>query len=321
MDINNPNLDLIFRAAANNFQGALTGTPTIYGEVSTTIPMATRQVTQGWIDRVPMMRKWLGNRVVNSINAKAKPYLAVPYEHTMSLSKWDIIDNLLFDFNMAVSMQGEAVAKQPDQLLWDFMQIAASSAALGYDGVPVFSTAHPILGGIAGGVPSGTPATQSNLLLNTALTFDNYTAARAAMRGWKGADGAPMMIAPTILMVPPAMEAKGKLILEADFLSNINGNAAAPQSNTYKGSAKLLVNPWMADWETNWFLFDTAKVIKPFADNELTPPTFQALTSPTDPNVFNMAEFLYGAERRNVVCETVWWLGLAATAEATYIPA
>ncbi len=320
MLINNENLDLVYRAAANNFQGALTGTPTIYGDLCTTIPMATRQVTQGWIDRVPMMRKWLGNRVVNSVNAKAKPYLAVPYEHTMSLSKWDIIDNLLFDFNMAVTMQGEAVAKQPDQLLWDFTQIAASNAALGYDDVPVFSTAHPILGGVAGGVPSGTPETQSNLSVSTPLTFDNYTAKRAEMRSWKGADGAPMMISPTVLVVPPAMEAKGKLILEADFLSNVNGNAAAPQSNTYKNSAKLLVNPWMADWETNWFLFDTSKVIKPFADNELTPPSFQMLTSPTDPNVFHMAEFLYGAERRNVVCETVWWLGMACTAEASYIP-
>ena len=320
MYINNANLDLIFRAAATNFQGALTGTPTVYGDLCTTIPMQTRQVTQGWIDRVPQMRKWLGNRVVNSVVSLAKPYLAEPYEHTMSLSKWDIIDNMLFNFNMAVSMQGEAVAKQPDKLLWDFTQVAASNAALGYDGVPVYSTVHPILNGYAGGVPAGTPATQSNLALNTPLTFDNYTAVRAQMRSWKGADGAPMAIMPTLLVVPPAMEAKGKLILEADFLSNINGNAAAPQSNTYKGSAKLLVNPWMADWQTNWFLYDTSKVIKPFADNELTPPAFTYLTNPNDPNVFNMAEFLYGAERRNVVTETVWWLGFAATAESTYVP-
>lgn len=320
MDINNANLDLIFRAAANNFQAALTGTPTIYGDLCTTIPMATRQVTQGWMDRLPMMRKWVGNRVVNSANAKAKPYLAVPYEHTLGLSKWDILDDLLGIFNLAVMMQAEAVAKQPDQLLWDFTQVAASNAALGYDDVPVFSTDHPILGGIAGGVPAGTPATQSNLYVNTPLTFDNYTTVRADMRSWKGADGAPMQIMPTLLVVPPSMEAKGKLILEADFLSNVNGNAAAPQSNTYKGSAKLLVNPWMSDWETNWFLFDTSKVIKPFADNELTPPSFQYLTNPNDPNVFNMAEFLYGAERRNVVTETVWWLGAAATAESTYVP-
>lgn len=320
MYINNENLDLIFRAAANNFQGALTGTPTVYGDLCTTIPMQTRQVTQGWIDRVPMMRKWLGNRVVNNVVSLAKPYLAVPYEHTMSLSKWDIIDNMLFNFNMAVAMQGEAVAKQPDQLLWDFMKIAASNAALGYDGVPVYSTSHPILNGYAGGVPAGTPATQRNLAVSTALTYDNYVAIRAEMRSWKGADGAPMAIMPNLLVVPPALEGQAKLILEADFLSNIGGNADAPQSNTYKNSAKILVNPWMSDWETNWFLFDTSKVIKPFADNELTPPGFTYLTNPQDPNVFNMAEFLYGAERRNVVCETVWWLGFAATAEASYVP-
>lgn len=320
MDINSQNLDLIFRAAANNFQGALDKSPTIYQDVCTTLPMATRQVTQAWMDRIPMMRKWVGNRVVTNANAKAKPYLAVPYEQTLSLSKWDIIDELLGVFNLAVQMQGEAVAKQPDQLLWDFMQIAASNDALGYDGVPVYSEDHPILGGVAGGVPAGTPATQSNLFVDSALTYDNYVANRAAMRSWKGADGAPLMITPNLLMVPPSLEGQAKLILEADFLANINAVATAPQTNTFKGTAKILVNPWMADWETNWFLFDTTKAIKPFADNELTPPSFTYLTSPTDPNVFMMAEFLYGAERRNVVCETVWWLGAACTAESTYVP-
>jgi phage major head subunit gpT-like protein len=319
MDINAANLDLLYRAAANNFQGALTGSPTIYQDICTTMPMSTRQVTQAWMDKLPMMRKWVGNRVVNSANAKSKPYEAVPYEHTFGLSKWDIMDDLLGVFNMAVQMQGEAVAKQPDQLLWDFTQVA--DEALGYDGVPVYSEAHPILGGIAGGVPGGTPAVQSNLFTETPLTYDNYVSVRAQMRSWKGADGAPLLVMPNLLMVPPSLEGQAKLILEADFLSNVAGNTTAPQSNTYKGTSKILVNPWMADWATNWFMFDVSKVIKPFADNELTAPSFTYLTSPTDPNVFQMAEFLYGAERRNVVCETVWWLGAACTAETTYVPA
>ncbi len=320
MDINSPNLDLIFRAAANNFQGALSASPVIFPEVCTTMPMVTRQVTQGWMDRIPMMRKWVGNRVINSANLKAKPTLAVPYESTMSLSKWDIIDDMLGTFSLAVQMQGEAVAKQPDMLLWDFIKIAASNDALGYDGEPVFSEDHPLLGGIAGGVPAGSPAVQSNLFVNRALTFDNYQHVRAAMRSWKGADGAPLVVTPNVLMVPPALETAGKLILEADYLANIQAVATAPQSNIWKGSARLLVNPWMADWPTNWMLLDCSKVIKPYADNELTPPSFTYLTSPTDQNVFNKAEYLYGAERRNVVTETVWWLQAAATAEATYIP-
>ena len=105
-------------------------------------------------------------------------------------------------------------------------------------------------------------------------------------------------------------------------ITNIQpGNATAPQSNTYKGSCKILVNPWASEWSTNWWLLDTGGVVKPFADYELTAPLFTYLTSPQDPNVFMAAQFLYGAEERRAASETVWWLSMACTSLSTYDPA
>src|SRR5689334_14994510 len=281
--------------------------------------MSTRQLTQGWLDRIPMLRKWKGNRVINNAVTHARPIIAEPYEDTVALSKWDVLDDQLGLFNVAVQMLGEASAKNPDKLNYEFLTQAG--VLEGYDGEPVYSENHPLLGGIDGPIPDGAPTVQSNLGLELDLTWDNYNTARASMRSLKGADGAPMMVTPTHIMVSPAYEGRAKQILEADFRPDILGNAQAPQTNTLKNTAKIIVNPWLAgDWEQNWWLLDLSAAVKPFAHYTLTAPLFTYLTSPTDANVFNAAQFLYGVEQREAASETVWWLSYAATPNATYDP-
>lgn len=319
MDITAANLDILYRSAQINFQGALVASTRVTDQICTPLPMEARQITNAFLDRLPMMREWRGNRVINNPVAHARTITAKPYEHTYGLSKFDVKDERLALFTMATKMQGEAVSKQPDQLNWEFLQIAGSTAALGYDGVAVYSTAHPLRGGISGGIPVGAPATQSNLAVSTALTYDNFVAQRAAMRSLVGADGAPMMVTPTHLMVPPQLEGAAKLILEADFLASIQGVSTAPQSNTYKGTAGIIVNPWMTTWPNNWFLLDLSSVVKPYIDWTLDPATFTPLMAPTDPNVFMAAQFLFGVESRKAASESVWWLSRACTSEAAYI--
>jgi len=71
------------------------------------------------------------------------------------------------------------------------------------------------------------------------LTPENYGAARAALQGMKGDHGRPLGIIPNLLVVPPSLEAKGLEILNAE-------RSAAGATNVYKGTAKLMVCPWLA---------------------------------------------------------------------------
>lgn len=66
-----------------------------------------------------------------------------------------------------------------------------------------------------------------------------YAAARAAMQGMKGDYGRPLGLKPTLLIVPPALEAAGLEILNAE-------RNAAGETNVWKGTAKLEVVPWLA---------------------------------------------------------------------------
>lgn len=72
-----------------------------------------------------------------------------------------------------------------------------------------------------------------------ALDATNYAAARAAMMSFKGDHGKPLNVKPTLLVVPPSLEKAGLEVLQAERLAN-------GATNIYRGTASLLVTPWLA---------------------------------------------------------------------------
>ena len=72
-----------------------------------------------------------------------------------------------------------------------------------------------------------------------ALDGDSYQTARTALLSMKGDGARPMGIRPTHLFVPPALEAEALELLNAD-------RNAAGATNVYRGTAKLVVTPWLA---------------------------------------------------------------------------
>lgn len=71
------------------------------------------------------------------------------------------------------------------------------------------------------------------------LDHDNYAAGRAAMRSLKRDHGSPLGVNPTHLVVGPSLEGKGRQIVE-------NQRKANGEDNEWKGTAQLLVVPWLA---------------------------------------------------------------------------
>lgn len=71
------------------------------------------------------------------------------------------------------------------------------------------------------------------------LNAANYGAARAALSGMKGDYGRPLGLMPNPLVVPPALESAGRKILNSDY-------ATGGETNEWKGTAELLVVPWLA---------------------------------------------------------------------------
>ncbi|MBN9504925.1 MAG: Mu-like prophage major head subunit gpT family protein [Altererythrobacter sp.] len=71
------------------------------------------------------------------------------------------------------------------------------------------------------------------------LDASNYASARAALAGLKGDYGRPLGLMPNLLIVAPALESAGRKILNSEF-------ASGGETNEWKGTAELLVVPWLA---------------------------------------------------------------------------
>jgi phage major head subunit gpT-like protein len=80
---------------------------------------------------------------------------------------------------------------------------------------------------------------------NQELNATNYAAARAVMMTQTNAEGVPLGIKPTLLIVPPALEARAREILHAQFIIG-DSSAGGSKSNIWQGSADLLVLPELA---------------------------------------------------------------------------
>ena len=72
-----------------------------------------------------------------------------------------------------------------------------------------------------------------------ALDAAHYETARGALQGMKGDHGRPLGIKPNLLVVPPSLEGKALELLNAE-------RNAAGATNVWKGTAELMVVPWLA---------------------------------------------------------------------------
>lgn len=71
------------------------------------------------------------------------------------------------------------------------------------------------------------------------LDKDAYAAARGALQSLKGDHGRPLGIMPNLLVVPPTLEGAALEIVNSE-------RDAAGATNVWKGTAQVLVSPWLA---------------------------------------------------------------------------
>ena len=101
----------------------------------------------------------------------------------------------------------------------------------------VFSTDN-FLYGIRARVAAGLGLWQLAYASRAPLTPANYALARAAMQALTADGGRPLGTKPTVMVVPPSLEAAAMEILNTE-----NGSAGA--TNIWKGTAELIVTPFL----------------------------------------------------------------------------
>lgn len=294
--VNQASLANLFTGFKAAFQRGLGQAQPQWTQIATTVPSSTREEKYGWLGKLPGMREWLGDRVVQNLMQHDYSIKNKDWELTVGVERNDIEDDQFGIYAPMFEEIGRATIAHPDQLVFELL--AAGFATACYDGQYFFDTDHPALDA-AGAVTSvantdggaGTAwylmdlsrtlkpiiyqerkkpqfqamdrADDENVFSKKqfrygvdsrsnvgygfwqfawgskqALDAAHYKAAREGLMGMKGDYGRPLGIRPTHLVVPPALEGAGLELLNAE-------RNAAGATNVYKGTAQLVVVPWL----------------------------------------------------------------------------
>ena len=322
-DVTQAGLDILFRGADIRFYEGFKRIQqqSIKSGVTGILPMDTLEMDFPWTARLPVPRRWTGERHINSPSTHFKRVLAEPFELTFGIKEELIKFDRLGVFNQNIVELTESMAKLVDI---ETYQLMGKNNSTGYDAKAWFATDHPTNGGDAAiDLPAGVATTQSNLNLNTALTYDNFVTVYTNAVGYLGEDGQPLGVVPTKLVTGPALMSIGKQICTSDMIANAvtglaGSNIVQAQDNMMKGICEYEMIPELAAYPLSWWLFCTSKPIKPVMWGQLEAPRFDYLVSPQNPNVFMKREHIYGARQWGQISETIWPLATYATGGASF---
>lgn len=298
MLVNKQNLRTIFVGLKSTFQNAFTQTPTDWTQIAMVVPSSTKEENYAWLSRFPKMREWLGEKVVKQLEGFSYTIRNKDWEATIEVDRNDIEDDTMLGYAQQAQGAGQSAAELPADIIGRLL--SGGFASLCYDGQYFFDTDHPVGKGV-----QSNKSTKKLAVTSLAAAQAGYGAARAAMRNFKDNEGENLRIQPGLLVVPPALEDVANYLMTADrFPDNT--------PNTYKGTAKVLVWPGLAT-DTEWYLFDVSKPVKPIVYQERKKPVFVEQTDMDSDQVFLNKKFKFGAEARSNGGYGFWQMAFGST--------
>lgn len=320
MIINAPNLNLFFTAMDTRYSQAFELAQSWADKIATPYPCGTENWQQGWIGMLDRMREWVGPRVVRTPAPQAYVVPIKPFELTIGIDKFKLEDDTHGIYFPIASHIGQQMKKWPDYQLRDLFQASGSYSGLaqiGADEVTHWNNAHPVdfydaaKGtycndyGTAGVVVNG-------VTVGGAFSANAWSTMWVDMTTRKNEANETWGIVPDLTMLPAQLNFPGKTIIQASFFSppqlgalgagsGANGPFVGAMENPLKGATDLFCNPDIANESDTYYMFAAnGWVIKPFGWVLRKAPVMIPRVDPTDPVVFELHQFQWGAEARGV---------------------
>ena len=289
MDITKDTLKNIGAAFDISFQKGLTEAKPEYGEFASTVKSNGKSTYYPFLATLGGIREWVGDRVLNNVSGKELEVKNRTFEGTIAVDREDGEDDQTGLYKLLFQDLGNRAANFPGVLASE--ALTAGVAGTWCDDAAFFGTTRKY-----------NKSTINNKTTN-ALSAESYATARAAMRAYKGFDGQPLGVRPSLLVVGPKLEGtafdilKNELIVGSKTVSaTVVGGAV---KNAWFGSSGYIVLDHLTDtYDDYWFLLDTSKPLKPVLIQEREAPVLAALDKATDEPVFMRKQFIYGVSMR-----------------------
>lgn len=136
-------LRTLFTGYQASFQEGLGMTADQYLEVATVISSTTKENEYGWLGKIPNLREWLGERVVQNAIDHSYSIRNRKFELTIGVDRDDIEDDNLGQYGPLFRQMGQSTSAHPNQLVFELLKNGFTEKS--YDGQPFFDTDHPVL--------------------------------------------------------------------------------------------------------------------------------------------------------------------------------
>lgn len=287
-------LDALYQNFNAAFQDGLSNLLDEYGQpwwksLATEMPSDTDEEVHAWIQQIPAVREWLGERVLNALSEASYRLKNRTFENTVQVSKDRLADRKIGVETPLMRALGYEFAKFPDRSVAEELLIGYASR-LCYDGKAFFADDHPV------NVLDASLGTFDNLFASTALTAANFDAVFAAMTQFKNANGKVIGVMPDTLVVPPQLRTTAHLIARAAYVPSTAGTAS--QSNPNEGIVDVLVLPELGSEATTWYLGKLKGPIKPLIVQKREEPVFDLVFGPDSDHCKKTRQLAWGADCR-----------------------
>lgn len=302
-------LDALYQNFSAAFEQGLVGmnekNKPWWNQVAMEVPSDTDTEVHEWIQQIPGVREWSGDRVLNAISEAGYALKNRVFEDTVQVSKDRLDDRKISADAVLMRMLGYQFAKFPDRTI--YTELLAGYASLKcFDGLPFFDNSHPV------NVLDSSKGTFDNLYASTALTTSNFETVYAAMTQFKNADGNVMGLLPDTLIVPPQLRTTAYLIANAAVVPNTAGTAS--QDNPNRGVVDVMVLPELGGESTTWYLAALGGPLKPLLLQTRAEPVFEVVFGPDSDHCKKTRKIAFGADCRKAFGYTLPQLMIRCTA-------
>lgn len=257
-----------------------------------------------WLDSIPKMRLWEGDKVVSMLRGESLPIVTRPHEAGIMIPKQDIINDRFGLYRDRINSLGDSYDWHLMEMVIAMLCAGLQGTALGttYDGQNLIDTDHTALG-------NGSGTTQSNKVTGafSATVFQN---AWNAFLGFKDENGTPYNVMNgrrMMLVHGPALRTAVRTVLQQQWIPSL-------QENMDKGMAEPVLVPWITAGTynvlgqaitltgTEWFLMpegSTAVLLQ-----RKRTPEFLAVED--GEFAYRTGKYLYGIESEDGAAYGLW---------------
>ena len=244
MDINRENMTRFFEELSVTFSAAFMaeadGSPV--KQLAMELPSTGAALTHGWLNQLPSMREWLGDRIVQ--NAESTPLTVAnrKFESTLEMPRVDLEDDQEGLYSPLVAAMGAAAAAHPEALCVE--ALLKGTATKWADGHNFFVASARKYG-----------AATINNYSTDELSVASFNAAYTKMTSYVGHGGRPIGVRPMFLLHGPQLRTRAFEICRDDFAArtaDATSGTAANQASTQglnpnKGTVIPIQTPHLID--------------------------------------------------------------------------